>query len=401
MRNVIVQVIEGAINNPRRTIAIWMVLAFVAAGLIVTRVELDPSFKNMIMSNDPDKDFDLAMKKQFGDDELLVIGIHNPSGVYNPATLQRIDRLTRAIRDLDGVRDIYSLTRVSNIRGQGGTLDVRDLIEPGEVPTTDDQAREVQRKAGDNPVYARTIVADDQKTTVVAVEFNAETHAKGPRREALILGIYKAYQAEVEQAKGSADVMYITGFPITEYKSARFMLEDMAVFGAVSTVLLFVVIFWTLRSVSGVVIAMTTAMVGVIFTYFTVVITGNPISMVLSALMTFVMAVGMQYSIYGMYAYLEEHHRAIAEGRPVADRGKLIADAFEKVRGPLGMAALTTAIGFAAAGNNPVPELQKMGVFVAIGSMFLALVALTLIPALLMVLPFKIRPRAAQNPTAS
>src|SRR5687767_3789909 len=112
---------QTSVLHPQRVLLAWLavIAAMVFAIAVYPQIEINPTFKSMIMPNDPDRAFDARAKQVFGEDEVIVIAVENPRGIFDVATIGFIDRLTREVKGIEGVRDVYSLTDIDNIRGEG------------------------------------------------------------------------------------------------------------------------------------------------------------------------------------------------------------------------------------------------------------------------------------------
>ncbi|HLY77430.1 MAG TPA: hypothetical protein VKT21_06055, partial [Thermoplasmata archaeon] len=251
---------------------------------------IDPTFKNMIMSNDPDRGPNEEQKNIFGDDEFVVIAVENESGVFNPETLARIDRISQAILAVPGVREVYSLTHIPDIRGHAGVLDIRDLIT--RVPTTPQEAAQVEKDAFSNPTYVRSIVSDDKKVAGINVEI-ARDHSRVDQQGAIIASVYEILEKEgyprrhgikgiLEEVVGIAlptqpgpDIIHVTGFPVASYTGGTYMLIDMVIFSSICMVALFAAALFIFRRLIPVIASMMTGMLAVCTAYGTMAIFGT------------------------------------------------------------------------------------------------------------------------------
>src|SRR3990167_9439544 len=87
---------------PKSTIAIFLIITvFFAMQFPKMKIDTDP--ENMLEQNQPDRVFYDKVKKEFGINDLLVVGIVDKKGIFNPDTLKRIARITDQILRIEGV----------------------------------------------------------------------------------------------------------------------------------------------------------------------------------------------------------------------------------------------------------------------------------------------------------
>lgn len=448
-----------AIRNPKKVLMFWgiifvMMATFVA---IYPQIKLDPGFKNMIMSNDQDKSFNSETKNIFGDDEFVVVAIENPDGIFNTNTLNLIRDISESVLAVEGVREVYSVTNISNIRGQDGSLDMSDLIT--KLPNNEIEIQKAISDLNNNPTYLNNIISTNKNVAGINIELEPD-YLDESARGAIVKNIFKAIQSSINENKDKEAVyfaknkfnseeteifsiwntanfvlakfdgilnpdelhdsskkiiienifkplqletneirenVYVTGFPVASYLGGIYMLWDMAKFVIICSALLIAIMCMIYRNLIGVISTMFVAMIGVVSTYGLMSFFGIKVSMPLSSLMVFVMALGMEYSLYVTYAYIEAVLKEHKNNKEIRDKKQILSDAIWNVRSPVMLSSLTTCIGFLSMWINPVPELAKMGLLLAFGTITVGVAALTITPAILTLKDFPIDPNRPPN----
>lgn len=377
-----------SIRRPKLVLLIWAIV-FMAMGFVIVvlpQIKINPTFKSMIMTNDPDRAFDMQAKATFGDDEFIVVAIENPTGVIQIPTLELLDRLTQAIKAVPGVRDAYSLTDTDNIRGSGGTLLTDDLIT--ELPKTAEDLARITRDLEENPIYTGTIVSADRKVAAINVEI-APTHAEPAMQSRVTEAILALVRAEEQRSQTR---IHVTGLPVSSYFGGNYMIHDMVVFGALSMILIVVVLWIAFRRFQAILFTLIVAMCGVAGSYAAMSLFGVKVTMPLSSVMVFLMAIGMEYAIHVGYAYNAEIHETLRAGHKVRDARYMMSEGARIMKPALIFSAVTTIVGFLSMMSNPVPDLAKMGLFLCVGTAVLAVAALTLVPAVIALWPYEVKP---------
>jgi predicted RND superfamily exporter protein len=374
------------LTRPKAVLLAWLGVIMVMAGLIAIypRVQLNPTFKSMIMRDDPDRALDAKAKETLGDDEMIVVAVENPKGVFDIPTLAYVDRLTSEIEKITGVRKVYSLTRADDIRGAGGTIRADHLI--AELPKTQEDLTRLERDAVANPLFVNMIFSPDKTVAGINVELktghSTDDDAQTTKR------IYQIID-EAASVRPAGVRTHLSGFPIASYLGASYMISDMVTFSAASVIVLILISFLVLRSWHGVAFTMFVAMASVAVTYGAMATFGIKITMPLSAVMPFMVAIGMEYSVYVAFAY----QHALQNGEPGRDRRLALAEAFADVRFTVVMSAACTAAAFGSSITHPVADLKIQGIFLALGTLTCCLAALTIIPAWIALWPFPVPPK--------
>src|SRR5262245_44742964 len=117
---------------PRATLCL-AAAATIVLGAFAAQFRVDSAVDQLLPINDPDTDYYERVRKVFGSEEVAVIGIF-ADDVFAPATLARIDRLTRELSRLPGVQDVVSLSSLTRMRFGDDGLG-RERLMP-ELPLT-------------------------------------------------------------------------------------------------------------------------------------------------------------------------------------------------------------------------------------------------------------------------
>ena len=387
-----------SVRHPLRILMIWavVVIGMMVAITVYPGIRPDPTLKSMIMTNDPDRALNHEVKEIFGNDEIIAVAVENPKGVFNVPTLGFIDEITRGCERIVGVRKVYSLTHADDIRGRGATLVTDDLMT--RVPTTPEGAAKVEHDAKQNPTYVNNIYAPDEKVASINVELWLDHNSPDDQAKIAKQIFDVVHKAEAHKPPGVNT--YVTGFPVASYLGGTYLNNDLKKFGFGSFVVLLLLVGLILRAWQGVVATILVVMCSVAVTYGSMALFGVKVTMGLSALSTFLIALGMEYSIYVAFAFNSQTHIETRElGAPPTDHRSVLGRALWSVRGGMFLSALTTAIGFGAMLTSAVPDVRLMGVFLAIGTMTAGLGAMTIVPALTTLRPYRVRPEQQQNRT--
>jgi hypothetical protein len=394
------------IRRPKTTLLLWFVfyvscfvpiagpaihpsLAPIFPGLIFVQ-----SIKGGIQSDDPDLPFDAESKKIFGDDEYVLVAVDSQGkGALSPEVLEKVDHLTRSIKAIDGVRDIWSLTDMDHIRGrEGGELDTRNLIT--EFPKTPEEVKAIEAEIASSNLIPNWVISNDKNSAVVVIEILENDPVK---RVALIDKIAAVVDAEKAKAPGT---IHFAGFAVTDYYTSAVSLQDQA-FNMLGVLLMCTLLMWLVtrswQAVAATNVVVFVSQLGIIggIAAFRV-----PMGAVVAFAGIIAVAISLGYIIYLYYAYVEHVYAEAKAGRTITDYAKAVYESTQDEKRAYTFAVLSTMIGFGAMITNTVPDLVYMGVFTAVGAMIAGICCYTVMPAILVLKPLKkLDPSKPINPT--
>jgi hypothetical protein len=303
------------LRAPWLTIAVVAVLT-VALGAVAARIRVDSSIENLLPAHDPERLYYNDVRKQFGSEEILVIGVF-AGDVFAPETLARIDRLCEQLAAIDGVEEVLSLTTTRGIEVVDDVLHIGRLMR--ELPATPEAAAALRARAMANPLYRGNLISADGRAAGISVVFEPMSDEEFTRR-----GIENRIRALVASFDGPERVA-VTGLPTLKVNGARLMEQDTKTFTPLALVLVVVVLTVMFRTVRGVLLPLTSLIVGVVWTDAVMVLTGSAITMGTLVLNPLLMVIGIASAIHLVSQYYWEL-------RPGRDVRAVVAATMEHVR---------------------------------------------------------------------
>ena len=193
------------------------------------------------------------------------------------------------------------------------------------------------------------------------------------------LGIEDQIRTEAEKLFSPEDLA-ITGLQTLKVTGARLMEQDLARFMPISILLVVMVLAWAYRTKRGVLLPLGSVTIGVVWTTGVMVMAGRNINMGTLVLPPLLMSIGIAYAIHVISRYYQEL-------RPERSRRDVVVATMEHIRVPVGVAALTTGLGFCTLALNPIRAIADLGIFAVLGIVVIALITVSFLPAMFMILP--------------
>jgi predicted RND superfamily exporter protein len=388
----------------RARLVILLVVAAVA-GLSsqLPRIEFDTSTESFLHADDPLRVTYDAFRDQFGRDDLVVIAIETDD-IFEPAFLEKLrafhEELESGVPNLEEVR---SLVNARNTRGEGDELVVGDLLE--DWPETPEQLAEIRRIALANPLYRDQLISRDGRFTTVLIETNAysalggevdalagfdETEASAepaPGERRFLTGeenaaIVAAVEAIVRRYDAPDFRVFASGTPVMVESLHRAMQTDMARFTMLAVLTIAVFLALLFRRPAGVALPLATVGLSLVSTLSVMAITGYAITVPTQILPSFLLAVGVGYSVHVLVIFFQR--RRMGE-----DKEDAIAFALEHSGLAIVMTCLTTAGGLVSFAAAEIAPIADFGVFAPVGVVMALLFTFLLLPAFMAVLPMR------------
>jgi hypothetical protein len=238
---------------------------------------------------------------------------------------------------------------------------------------------ELRQKLVSNPIYLKNLVSLDGKATAIMIYFlESISEDEFVRR-----GVDEKIQAIVDQEQ-RPEQLYYTGLPHFKAYSAKTMTQDLRDMLPVTLLLVMGVLFLCFRSVRGVLLPTVTVITSVIWILGVMVLFGSSLSLGNVMLPVLVLVIGTAYSLHVMAEYYE----LARPGRPVDE---VVLETLGSVAAPVLIAASMTFLGFFSQIVTQIVSVREMGIYSSVGIIFSAVLALTMVPALLALLPMPAR----------
>ncbi|MCA9505827.1 MAG: MMPL family transporter [Myxococcales bacterium] len=390
-------------------IAPLVVLAMLGlAAYLTTRIpeiQVKTATEDFLFENDPIRATYDAFKYEFGQDQIALVTIEPPE-VFDREFLERLVAFHRDLEDeLPYLEDITSLWNVRSVRGRGDELVVEDLLE--EMPESDADLAALRERVLSTPSYrTRGLIAEDGGATSVLLEVatysstspedgddllggfeeSDSTSTKrpfltGPENDAFIRAlkdVIARYDAPDFRIRPSGGTLFTHELTMT-------MAEDVPRFFGGGLLAIVVLLGLLFRRFSPVLLCILVVVPGVASTFGLAAVLGIPFSVTSQLIPSFLLAVGVGYTVHLVTIFLRELGHGVT-------RAAALEAALRHSGLPIAMTAVTTITGmlsFLAAQMKPILE---MGLLAALGAAVSVVFALTLLPALLVLLP--IAPKA-------
>ena len=354
-----------SVERPRLviTLALAVTLLFLTQ---LPRAKTDTDPKNMLPETSPVRVSNDEVERWFAlHKDVVVLGLINNDGLFNPETLGRIAQITEEILKIPGVavRDLTSLTTVDNVRVEEGQLAVRPAV--AEIPRTPEAMAALKQSLLSNPLFVNRLLSPDGTTTAIYIPLEPGANAK------VIADRIRA----ILPKEAGGERYYLAGDPVARDTFGIQMFYQMAVFSPLAGMVMFAVLWWMFRNLTLVFSVMGVAMVSIVWSMGLLIGVGLPVHVMSSMIPVFLMAIATD----SIHIFNEFYFRF----REVPDKKQAILDTILAVGRPVRYTALATAAAFAVLVLMHIIPVKVFGLFVAFGTIVIRLMSFSLIPAVL------------------
>ncbi|UII30894.1 MMPL family transporter [Fulvivirga ulvae] len=348
---------------------VFVVIISLILGYFIRNLQFNYVFESFFPTDDPDLEYYKQFEELFEtDNNYLLIGLVNKPSVFDSAFLYKVTQLTQSISKTDHVKSVASLTSME-----------KPVISPAgyfEIPVIHVDAPE--RYASDSTRIYRdewlleSLISRDASATAVILKHEQLSGKEGA--DSLVSNIRKAIDDLGFQKSHLAGKAYAQGVFIEK------MQYELAIFLSASVVLVIIFLWVAFRSISGVLVPLIVVLLSTIWILGFMAMTGKTLDILMVLLPTIMFIVGMSDVVHIMTKYIEQLR--VGDSKSTA-----LVTTLKEVGLATFLTSLTTAVGFATLLTASIKPIQEFGIYTAAGVFFAFIVAFTLLPACLYLIP--------------
>ena len=356
----------------------WLVVAGLLivtalAGWQATSIRFDFSPRSLFLTADEEVRFLHEHRKQFGDEDALVMLLVESEDIFSREVLELVIDLSDRLEDIEHIEKVYSLATMQELNGSAGLLEVRPLL--AELPSSPQEQQALRARTLSNALFINRFVNPSGNATSVLVKFEDGFVEELDRRPAL---------AEMEEIVASVHVegveTTLVGLPVVNREYAVLLAEDMARTIVASVALMCLLLFMLFRTPSGILLPLASVVMAVAWTVAYMVSVGDYFNIINSIVPTLLLVIGVGDAVHFLTAYYQE-----------LGAGQAKPDAIHSMVRRVGMACLVTsitaAVGFASLVVARIDIIKGMGRVASVGLIISYLIILVLVPAVLAIMP--------------
>ena len=362
----------------------WLVVALAVLLMVVMTagvrfISVTNDYRIMLGEDNPQLAAFDALENTYSVSNKALIAVAPREGsVFTRETLGAIEKLTEAAWGAPYSNRVDSLTNYSHSEASGDDLIVEPLVDDARSLSDADLAR-IETIALDATELAGRLVSHDGRVGGMAINFVLPENP-----DAAVVEITDYLDTLLDQARTShPDVaFYLTGDVVMNRAFADATQDDLGTLVPIVFVIITSAAAFLLSSVLGT-LAIVVVLVFVVNTTMGFAgWTGALFNPANSGVPLIVMAVSVAHSVHIVAA-------ALLKMRHGLNKDAAIAESLRSNAYPVFLTTLTTAIGFLSLNASDSPPFHDLGNYVAFGVLCAFVYSMTLLPAMLSVLPLR------------
>lgn len=369
---------------PKAVILLTLVVT-AALGAFIPRLHILLDVDDQIPPGHPLVVVGKRIEQRFGGKFTTVIGVYpEQGGVYTPEVLGKVDRITKALEDLPGIRpgSVLSLTskQLKDIHSTDESIEVAPLMR--KLPKDASEIDALRERVRRNSLITSLLVNDEGSATAILCDFSDFEKAGGAAH------VYERIEHILAPERGEGIEIAMAGAPSLLYWLMSYTRRVGALF-VLALVMIGYLHYRAFRTLQGMIVPLVTALLGVVWALGLMGVIGaslDPWNVMTPILL---LAIGAGHSVQILKRYYEEYALA-REARPAASPAEHNRVAVEEATTQVGKvmiaAGTIAALSFGSLAAFGLPSIRNFGLCTAFGIVAALVVELSLIPAARMLL---------------
>ena len=363
------RLIRFAVDRPFWTIAIVAVIAL-GISFAIPHLSQETDFRKFLSKDDPIIKLLDEAEAKYGRSFGILVMVRNEDGVFNEATLTKIEEIGDAISGIRGVEGVTTPLNSQVVIGSESSITVKTAAPDGKAPRTLADLAAFRGRVEGNRMLEGNVISSDGKAASIIVDLEIDADEYAITQE--IVDIVGRYE-------GGGDEIYLYGDAYFDSLMKQEMSGDLNVLFPLALFLMVAVLFLSFMNLRGVLIPITVVILSVVITMGVMALAGFPMTMTSFIAPVLLLAIGIADGIHVLNRYNEE----IAAG---TEKRRAIIRTMTEMKGPVIMTSLTTAAGFLSLLSSFFIPQKQFGIITAIGVLAAMVLSLLLIPAVLRIL---------------
>lgn len=365
-----------------------VMLALLAFG--ASQLTLSSGIRVLFSPDDPNLLAEIAIEEAYGrEDNILLVVDAGDGAIFAQPNLETLQAMTLASWQVPHSRRVDSVTNFLHTTVVEDDITIAALVEDAAALSAGDiEAR--RDVALNEPLLVGRLISANGRVAAINITLNLQEEGKA---QALASAVeYARGIARSAEADNPGVTVQLAGLALTEQTLAEVTAADGASLIPLLFVMVLVVLALLLRSPLAAFCTIVTIMLSVVAGMGYAGWAGMSINSVNVSAPTIIMTLAVADCIHLLSSFL----RRLVE---CEDRRAALTHALNQTLYPIVLTSVTTAIGFLSMNFSDSPPFGELGTISAVGVMAALWVTMTILPALVMLLPFKpSQKKAAQCP---
>lgn len=357
------------LNFSRHPWLVLLVLLLVSmlAAMQLDKVSVQISADDLLVQDDPARDFFREITRQFGDEKVILLYLADER-LLETGKLKALRQAIEQIESLPFVDRAESLFSVPYLKTLDGYLNKDPYLE--QLPETAEEAASLLDSASRNPFVHKNLLSADHQVMAVAIILTADISGYSDE------SITRSLADITVQLQDDYREVFSIGFQHVRTEVAQSIREEQGRLLPYAVAALLIALFILLRQLIDILIPVATAAISILWTLGLMGFLQIPLNVVTSMVPLLLIIVGSTEDIH----LLAEFRRGQHDGM---DNRNAIRQMARKMGRVVALTFVTTFIGFLSVSLSKIEVLWQFGVLSATALFLNFVITISLIPAVL------------------
>ncbi|MFK7976870.1 MAG: RND family transporter [Halioglobus sp.] len=375
-------------------IAILNILLLIAIAFGAGQLSLSSGIRVLFSDDDPNLMAEIAIENAYGrEDNILLVLDAGDQSMFTQKNLQTLSTITEQSWQVPHSRRVDSVVNFLHTTVEEDDIFINALVEDVAVLSPQELEQKKSIALSEQLLVGRLISANGH---VAAVNITLNVNEDG---KAAALADAVNYAREIAAQAHSANpqvTVQLAGLALTEQTLAEVTAADGATLIPLLFVMVLVVLAVLLRSPLAALCTVITIVLSVAAGMGFGGWSGYSINSVNVSAPTIIMTLAVADCIHFLSSFLRRYSTGV-ESSSAVEKRVAIEQALSQTLYPIILTSVTTAIGFLSMNFSDSPPFGELGTLSAVGVVAALWVTMTILPALVLLLPFKPQQREKQS----
>jgi predicted RND superfamily exporter protein len=361
-------------------IACLLMVGFMASG--AKNLSMTTNYRVFFSEDNPQRMAFEALENTYTKNDNVMFVIAPDDGkVFSKRVMEAVYELTEKSWQVPYSSRVDSLTNYQHTEAEGDDLLVEDLVEdPAQL--TEERLAYIRQVAVNEPLLRYRLISD--RGHVTAVNVTVQLPGINEATETPEVVAFTRNLAKEIEAKYPFIKIYMTGMVMMNNSFSEASQNDMKTLVPLSFLIMMIMLLLMLRGFAGTVLTMVVIILSVIAAMGAGGHIGYPITPPSATAPTIILTVAIANSVHVLVTF----YHYMREGM---DKIAAMIESMRVNLQPVFLTSLTTSIGFMSMNFSDVPPFNHLGNMVAIGVMTSFVLAVTFLPAVISLLPVRVK----------
>ena len=322
-------------------------------------------------------------------DNVMIVITPKDGKVFTQATLTQIQWLTEQAWQTPFSTRVDSITNYQHTRAFEDDLEVADLVlEPGELDQT--TLAQLQQIAVTEPVLVNRLI--NPEASVTAINITTQMPGKSLNEVPQVVTFVRDLTAQLQQRDPNLELR-LTGVTMLNNAFGESSQNDMASLVPLMFLMVMVLLGVLLRSFNATVVSIAVIFMSILTAMGLFGWSGLKLTAPTASAPTIILTMAVADAVHLLVSFIA----GLRQGMP---KQEAMVESMRINFQPIFLTSLTTVIGFLTMNFSEVPPLAHLGNIVAVGVTAAFVLSVTLLPALAVALPIRIKPGTQNQGTS-